>query len=529
MRRAAVSLRWKIALTVTAVCCAVAAVLGVLVHNAVARQTVGQVRKEARADLDTALDLFEYGTSREGINSVLDPPELPDELQKLARDGKSGSMVGRYHGQPVMWAAAPAGDQVMAVWSPYGSTRRSLEKLDTAILGSAVLAATAVALAGLFLAQRISRRLGTTAAVARRITAGDLDARVGDAAGRGPGGGPAGRDEVAAVAAALDSVAGSLQSRLHAEQRFTADVAHELRTPLTGILASAELLPEGRPKEMINDRLRALHRLTEDLLEISRLDSGSEHADLAAYELGALVERSVRATGLDTDVRIATGTGTGSSATTGPSSPMATGAGPDAPPRADGEARTGSSAAAHPDTRPEKSTGPRKETPTGAPPGADTRPPTGAAARPPAHPRPPQGMPSGTPADRAAEIPAAIPDAIVIETDRRRLDRIIANLVINAHRHGGPPVTVTVDVSPSGNPTIEVRDHGPGYPDELLHHGPQRFRTDAPGRGKGHGLGLTIAVGQAAVLGIDLRFSNAPDGGARTLLRLPNRPPSTND
>ncbi|MFE7608016.1 sensor histidine kinase [Streptomyces celluloflavus] len=446
MRRPAVSLRWKIALTVTAVCCAVAAVLGVLVHNAVARQTVGQVRKEARADLDTALDLFEYGTSREGINSVLDPPDIPEPLRQLVRKGDRGSMVGTYRGQPVMWAAAPAGDHVMAVWTRYGTTQRSLEKFDTAILGSAVLAATAVALAGLFLAQRISRRLVATAAVARRITAGDLDARVGDAAGPGPGAGPgpvpgggpaggprgpsrdrpsrgpAGHDEVAAVAAALDSMAGSLQSRLQAEQRFTADVAHELRTPLTGILASAELLPEGRPKEMINDRLRALHRLTEDLLEISRLDSGTEHADLAPYGLGTLVERSVRATGLDTEVRIA----------------------------------------------------------------ADP----------------------------------------VVETDRRRLDRIVANLVINAHRHGGPPVVVTVDAPPGGTPTVEVRDHGPGYPDELLHHGPQRFRTDAPGRGKGHGLGLTIAVGQATVLGIGLRFTNAPDGGARALLRLPPSEPA---
>ncbi|MFI1161224.1 sensor histidine kinase [Streptomyces sioyaensis] len=417
MRPPAVSLRWKIALTVMAVSCAVAAVLGVLVHNAVARQTVGQVRKEARANLDTALDLFEYGTSREGLNSLLDPPELPAELRRLARSGQRGTMVGTYHGRSVMWAAAPADGQVMAAWRPYGTVHRSLDRFDTAILGSAVLAAATVALAGLFLAHRISRRLGTTAAVARRITAGDLDARVGDGPARGPGGGAAGQDEVAAVAAALDSVAGSLQSRLQAEQRFTADVAHELRTPLTGILASAELLPEGRPKEMINDRLRALRRLIEDLLEISRLDSGTEHADLAAYDLGELVRRCVTATGLDTEVRIA----------------------------------------------------------------ADA----------------------------------------VVETDRRRLDRILANLVINAHRHGRAPVVVTVDAASGPRPTIEVRDHGPGYPADLLHHGPQRFRTDAPGRGRGHGLGLTIAVGQSAVLDIDVRFTNAPDGGARTLLRLP--------
>ncbi|MEU6958310.1 sensor histidine kinase [Streptomyces chrestomyceticus] len=458
--RLALSLRWKIALTVTAVCCAVAAVLGVLVHNAVARQTVGQVRKETLADLDDALDLYEYGTSREGLNSVLDPAELPAQLRTLVRHDRRGSMVGTYHGQRVMWTAAPAGDQVMAVWSPYENTRRSLENLDTAIFGSAVLAATAVALAGLFLAHRISRRLSTTAAVARRITAGDLDARVGTE-GEGRRGRPGAQDEVAAVAAALDSVAGSLQARLQAEQRFTADVAHELRTPLTGILASAELLPEGRPKEMMNDRLRALHRLTEDLLEISRLDSGAERPDLAAYELGALVRGSVRGTGLDTEVRV-------------------------------------------------------------------------------------------------------VRDAVV-RTDRRRLDRILCNLVLNAHRHGEPPVVVTVDVpggggggaygdaayegepyggepyvkppqdrpphdeAPRGGPTpapvVEVRDHGPGFPDELLHRGPQRFRTDAPGRGKGHGLGLTIAVGQASVLGIELHFTNAPDGGARAVLRL-TPPPS---
>ncbi|WP_438487485.1 sensor histidine kinase [Streptomyces sp. S186] len=420
--RPAVSLRWKISLTVTAVCCAVAAVLGVLVHNAVARQTVGQVRKETRADLDTALDLFEYGTSREGINSLLDPPQLPDELRKLVHHGRRGSMVGSYRGRPVMWAAAPADNQIMAVWSPYANTRGTLEKFDTAILGSAVLAAAAVAAAGLFLARRIGRRLTSTAAVARRISGGDLDARVGETAGQPRRGGRAAQDEVAAVAAALDSMAATLQSRLQAEQRFTADVAHELRTPLTGILASAALLPEGRPKEMINDRLHALHRLTEDLLEISRLDSGTEHADLAAYELGPLVLRSVRATGLDAEVRIRTDT--------------------------------------------------------------------------------------------------------VVETDRRRLDRILANLVLNAHRHGRPPATVTVDAPSGGTPAIEVRDHGPGYPDELLRHGPQRFRTDAPGRGRGHGLGLTIAVGQAAVLGIDLRFDNPPDGGARATLTFPPQPPT---
>ncbi|MDH6542537.1 ATP-binding protein [Streptomyces sp. SPB4] len=422
--RALSSLRWKIALTTTTVCCLVAAALGILVHNVVARQVVGEVRKEAARDLDHALGHYEYGTAHGDVNAALDPPGLPAPLRALVARGRTGSMVGSHGGEPVMWAAGPADRSALAVWIPYGNTRERLRDIDTAILASAALAAGVVALAGLFLADRISRRLATTAAVARRISAGDLDARVDFPADAGPDTGaeadpgPDGRrprryrDEVRDVAHALDSMAASLQQRLEAEKRFTADVAHELRTPLTGSLAAAALLPEGRPKEMINDRLRALHRLTEDLLEISRLDSGVERADLSRVELGRAVERAVTATRLPAEVRV-------------------------------------------------------------------------------------------------------VRDAVVL-TDRRRLDRILANLLVNAHKHGRPPVEVTVE-----GPVVVIRDHGPGYPAELIEQGPKRFRTGDPGRGRGHGLGLTIVAGQAAVLEITPVFANAPDGGALTTLRLP--------
>ncbi|MFF3084758.1 sensor histidine kinase [Streptomyces nojiriensis] len=424
--RALSSLRWKIALTTTMVCCMVAAALGILVHNVVARQMVGEVRKAAVTELDHALGHYEYGTAHGDVNAVFDPPDLPRRLRELVASGQTGSIVGVQGGKPVMWAAGPADDKALAVWLPFGSTRERLRDVDTAILASAILAAGLVALAGLFLADRISRRLATTAAVARRISAGDLDARVNfPAEGDDPG--PRGsRDEVRDVAHALDSMASSLQGRLEAEKRFTADVAHELRTPLTGSLAAAALLPEGRPKEMINNRLKALHLLTEDLLEISRLDSGVERADLARVELGRAVERAVAA------ATAAAGGGAGTAPEAGP----------------------------------------------------------------------------------AASV-RVVQDMVVV-TDRRRLDRILANLLVNAGKHGRPPVEVTVE-----GPVVVVRDHGPGYPPELIEQGPQRFRTGDPGRGRGHGLGLTIVMGQAAVLEIAVGFANAPDGGAVTTLRLP--------
>lgn len=212
------------------------------------------------------------------------------------------------------------------------------------------------------------------------------------------------------MAAALDTMASSLQGKLLSEQRFTADVAHELRTPLTGLHAAAELLPPGRPTELVRDRVAALRTLTEDLLEISRLDARSERLDLDSEPLVPLAERVVRASGTETEVRVV----------------------------------------------------------------RDTR----------------------------------------VETDRRRLERVLGNLVANAHKHGRGPVVLAVD-----GPVVTVWDHGDGYPDYLVEHGPQRFRTE--GGSKGHGLGLTIALGQAEVLGARLAFANAPDGGAVATLTLP--------
>ncbi|MFF2012879.1 histidine kinase dimerization/phospho-acceptor domain-containing protein [Streptomyces sp. NPDC058195] len=410
------SLAWKAGLFITVMCCALAALLGALVHTEVTRRTVGQERDKALSRLADVTSAYETGEALPP-GSGLDPPGLPAALRALAAGGGRGTLVGDRDGRPVMWAAAPADGRALATQVDYGQSARTIESLDGAIAGSSVLAITATLMAGAFAVTRVTRRLHQTARVARRISAGDLDARVGD-----PRTADASRpqDEVATVAAALDTMAATLQRKLLAEQRFTADVAHELRTPLTGLSAAAELLPPGRPSELVRDRVRTMRALTEDLLEISRLDAGTEHVDLGVYELVPLVERAVRACGTAVTVRV-------------------------------------------------------------------------------------EGAEDGVP--------------VRVETDLRRLERVLGNLIANAHRHGGPPVLATVD-----GPVVTVRDHGPGFPDYLLADGPRRFRTG--GGGRGHGLGLTIAAGQAAVIGARLEFRNAPDGGAVALLTLPvHQPP----
>ncbi len=107
-------------------------------------------------------------------------------------------------------------------------------------------------------------------------------------------------------------------------------------------------------------------------------------------------------------------------------------------------------------------------------------------------------------------------DGEPVLTDPRRLERIVANLLDNASRHGGTPITVRV-----ADHTITVQDSGPGFPAELLHDGPVPFRTGAAERGNGTGLGLTIAAAQATVLGARLQLENPASGGAQASLVLP--------
>ncbi|MEV0635422.1 HAMP domain-containing sensor histidine kinase [Streptomyces sp. NPDC050619] len=106
--------------------------------------------------------------------------------------------------------------------------------------------------------------------------------------------------------------------------------------------------------------------------------------------------------------------------------------------------------------------------------------------------------------------------------DPRRLDVIMANLIGNALKHGGSPVRVSVREAPE-EVVIEVRDHGPGIPEEVLPHVFDRFYKASASRprSEGSGLGLSIALENAHIHGGELTAANSPEGGAVFTLRLP--------
>ncbi|KOG30457.1 sensor histidine kinase [Streptomyces resistomycificus] len=106
--------------------------------------------------------------------------------------------------------------------------------------------------------------------------------------------------------------------------------------------------------------------------------------------------------------------------------------------------------------------------------------------------------------------------------DPRRLDVILANLIGNALKHGGSPVRVAVRDADQ-EVVIEVRDHGPGIPEDVLPHVFDRFYKASASRprSEGSGLGLSIALENAHIHGGEITAANSAEGGAVFTLRLP--------
>lgn len=302
------SLRWKIAALLAAGCAAVAVTIGLLIHHSRADQLDSAARAGAVAQLVRLRQVYELTGQVDGADSgaAVDSAALPSALRESALAGRRNTYVDLSGDAPSVWAARPIGDdQVLSVRLPLTDERAELADFDRQLMIWGAVVVALAALAGAGMASRLSRELRAAAATARRISEGELDARTGDAV-RGrlgkrgwPGKRLRRRDEVAELGAAVDTMAASLQERIAAEQRFTADVAHELRTPLTGLHTAAELLPPGRPTELVRDRVAALRVLTEDLLEVARLDARAEEPQFDVCGLGPLVEGIARRAGLE--------------------------------------------------------------------------------------------------------------------------------------------------------------------------------------------------------------------------------------
>lgn len=234
-------------------------------------------------------------------NVTVSPRELPDSLLATGLDSGALQRFSASSGETYLAVAVPVSGGLFVEVFSYKELNSQLAILGW-VLGAASLAAFLVGGAvGRATGNRLVRPLTDVADGARRITAGDLRARV-----------PVGEDpDMAAISTAFNEMADAVQDRLERERRFSANVSHELRSPLTGIMGTADLLEsrldrlperEATLVEALNRQVRRFSATVLDLLEISRI-GGDQLVQAEQIDTSILIDELLSGRGLDPTLR----------------------------------------------------------------------------------------------------------------------------------------------------------------------------------------------------------------------------------
>ena len=135
-----------------------------------------------------------------------------------------------------------------------------------------------------------SRPLHKIADAAREFGHGNMDVRV-DVGPR--------QDEIGELAEAFNAMADSISGSEERRSEFIANVSHELKTPMTTIAGFADgildgTIPPEREREYlqtISSETRRLSRLVRNMLDLSRLQSGSGSTAQEEFDIGEVLVR----------------------------------------------------------------------------------------------------------------------------------------------------------------------------------------------------------------------------------------------
>ncbi len=156
------------------------------------------------------------------------------------------------------------------------------------LIAAAVSGAVALLLAWL-LSVRLSKPIQALTRAAGKMAGGDLAQRVQ----------VQGRDELASLGQAFNSMATSLEKAEQSRRAMTADIAHELRTPIAIQRAHLEALQDGvyelTPENLqpVIESTQLLTRLVEDLRTLALADAGELQIEKAPIDLAGLTARVV--------------------------------------------------------------------------------------------------------------------------------------------------------------------------------------------------------------------------------------------
>jgi signal transduction histidine kinase len=187
--------------------------------------------------------------------------------------------------------------------NPYTFRATALANVTGLLAAIALFALGLSVVVSAAMARRFTTPLRRLTEASRGLAEGDLSRRVPASQVR------AGSSELAELAVQFNAMADRLEESVEIIRRdrdrsrdFLADVSHELRTPLAALRTFNELLREGADAdpaaraefiESSGQQIERLDWLAQNLLELSKLDSGLVLLDLRPDDLRAAVESAV--------------------------------------------------------------------------------------------------------------------------------------------------------------------------------------------------------------------------------------------
>ena len=263
-----------------------------------------QVQSSLRAEHPDFTQLLESLPSLSGSRSIIrtgnetwtslsvTPNDLPPQLV-LAVIEASGARSMRYRldDQPVLafgLQLRPGGASTLDEVAyfelvPLEEMENTLESLALILLvGGALTVLVGVGI-GLWASGGLLRPLTEISDAATSIAQGRFDTRLEEV--RDP--------DLAALVDSFNEMAAAMENRITRDARFASDVSHELRSPLMTLRASIEVMQHRREElsdrtkealELLNDEVLRFEHLVQDLLDLSRSDSGPMENDLVNIE-----------------------------------------------------------------------------------------------------------------------------------------------------------------------------------------------------------------------------------------------------
>jgi signal transduction histidine kinase len=257
------------------------------------------------AQADTVVAVGLVGPDTDGVQVVMPDPDLVFQADLQGRGDAGQVRDPAIAPQDVEYKvnSSPRWGLLVTLSNPYTSRAATLANVTALILIMASVAFLVAVLVAAFLAHRFTTPLTRLTEASRRLADGDLESRVAsDELSTGT-------LEIRELSQQFNAMADRLEESVNIIRRdrdysrdFAADVSHELRTPIAAMKMHVELLqgPAGRDEavraEFLHSSAQQLDRLdwlAQNLLELSKLDSGLVLLDLRPEDVRATIESAV--------------------------------------------------------------------------------------------------------------------------------------------------------------------------------------------------------------------------------------------